>query len=101
MNADAKVWTITDIKATNADAGWYFFSRNTMRFFRSKIFPTVYQGAGGVYFVTSEQPGPSAPREYRVREFNPATGSVVSVGGVFKIGLLARRAARDLSQGAP
>jgi hypothetical protein len=77
-------YTISDIKAANKAAGRFFFERDTMRFFNSRVFRSVYQGPGGVYFVTSEQftgsDGVKAPRTYKVREFDPETGNVSTFG---------------------
>ena len=56
--------TITEMKVANADAGRYFFTRDTMRFFRSRIVPGVIAGR---IFITSEQFDDSSPRLYTVR----------------------------------
>jgi len=74
-------WTMADIKAANKAAGKFFFERDTMRFFKSRACRAVYQGPGGVFFVTSEQ-GPTADdkRRYTVRQFNPDTGEVDTAG---------------------
>lgn len=73
-------WTIADIKAANHVKGGHFFDRSSMRFFDSKILSTVYQGVGGVFFVTSEQfhgsRGYTAPRKYTVRQFYPESGDI-------------------------
>ena len=53
----------------------YWFSPDTMRFFRSRVSDQVYQGPGGIYFVSSER-GPEMPRMYTVRRFRPDTGGV-------------------------
>ena len=55
---------IGEIEAANAAAGHYFFSPDTMRFFKSRILEGVY---GGRYFVTSER-GPGMARRYTIRE---------------------------------
>ncbi len=77
-------YTITDIKSINAAYGQHFFDPSTLRFFRSKILPAVYQGPGGVYFVTSEQfvgsDGRAAARKFTVRKFVPETGGCSTVG---------------------
>lgn len=73
-------WTISDIKAANKRAGRFFFSRATIRFFRSCTLPYVYQGDGGIYFVTSESDGPNGRRHYTVRRFFPETGEVETAG---------------------
>jgi hypothetical protein len=74
------LWTIGAIRAANKNAGFYYFEPSAMRFFDSKIEPRVYQGDGGIFFVTSEQfhgsDGRSAPRKWSVCKFNPETGDV-------------------------
>lgn len=75
--------TIDDIRTANRVRGFHFFSPDSMRFFRTRVGERVYQGPGGVYFVTSEQfvsPGYIDPRKYTVRRFNPDTGNVGTVG---------------------
>ncbi len=75
--------TISEIKAANKRAGFYFFERATLRFFRSRIERAVYEGPGGVYFVTSEQFVGSeytAPRMWTVRKFWPETGDCETAG---------------------
>lgn len=58
--------TIADIKQANEANGMFFFSKDTMRFFASKVYPTVY---GGRFFVTSEKSSfDNLARQYRVRE---------------------------------
>lgn len=72
--------TIETIKAANEAIGHHFFEPDTMRFFKSRILAEVYEGPGGVYFVSSERP-PVGPREYRVRRANPdGTISTMSTG---------------------
>jgi hypothetical protein len=67
--------TISDIKAANKAAGQHWFSRDTMRFFGTRIESKVYKG--GV-FITSEQP-PHGPRMYSVRRAC-ADGTIDTVG---------------------
>lgn len=75
-----RIYDIDDIKMLNKSAGLHFFDPETMRFFDSRTGRTVYQGPGGVYFITSERfhgsNGYSEPRRYTVREFDPKTGKV-------------------------
>jgi hypothetical protein len=69
--------TLDDIKRINAAKGLFFFSPDSMRFFRSRIAPKVFEGPGGVYFVTSEQfefRGARHARRYTVTRFDPETG---------------------------
>jgi hypothetical protein len=54
---------IDEIKQANREAGKFFFSPDTMRFFDSHILTGVI---GGRFFITSEQP-PEGPRRYSVR----------------------------------
>lgn len=63
---------ISDVKREHAAAGGYFFSRDTMRFFNSRIESELYNGG---WFVTSERfedvfSDDVYPREYRVRWFD-------------------------------
>lgn len=69
--------TIEQMKRINAEKGYHFFSPDTMRFFRSRIAPKVFEGPGGVYFVTSEQfefRGELHARKYTVTRFYPDNG---------------------------
>ena len=76
-NKDMGYRTIAEIKAANKRAGYHWFEPASMRFFKSKVLPTVYRGR---YFISSEQaPGPFARRVYTVREANP-DGSIDTVG---------------------
>lgn len=72
------------IKYANRTAGHYYFERSTMRFFNSRVLSRVYEGPGGVYFVTSEQfhgsSGVSKPRRYTVRKFHPDTADISTFG---------------------
>lgn len=64
----------------------YYFSPDTMRFFRSRVDDTAYLSADGelAFFVTSEQfvasSGWRAPRAYSVRVFDRTTGDISTVG---------------------
>ena len=84
MTTTTKNYTISDIKEINAAHGLHFFERSTMRFFRSKTERGVYQGPGGIYFITSEQfvgsDGHAEPRKYTVRCFSPESGCCQTVG---------------------
>ncbi len=75
-----KTYTLSDIKTANRVRGLYFFSRDTLRFFRSRISTRVHQGPGGIYFVTSEQFDERSSRLYTVRCFNPASAGIDTVG---------------------
>ena len=73
-------WSISRIMGANAAAGWYFFSRDTLRFFRSRIGSVVGIGAGCSYFTTTEQYGEHNPRSASLRCFIWATGDINTVG---------------------
>ena len=60
---DRKI-TMSHIRAVNRAAGQHWFEAGSMRFFKSRVHPTVY---GGRYFITSEQ-GPNGIRAYSIRE---------------------------------
>ena len=57
--------TMADVRAANAAAGQYFFSRSTMRFFGSRVESSLYIGG---YFITSEKAGvTSTQRRFTIR----------------------------------
>ena len=68
---------------SKAQPGGYWFSPDTMRFFKSRIHD-VYQvpNAGGWAFITSEK-GPTGVRAYTVRTMNDA-GKIGDGGGGFQ-----------------
>lgn len=72
-------WTIADIKAAMNAAGSHWFDRDTMRFFKTRIHPYVYQGEGGIYFVTSET-NPSGITACSVRQFKPEGPDIKTAG---------------------
>ena len=45
--------TIDDIKRRHIEFGGKFFDKEHMRWFKSRVHSKVYEGTGGVYFVTS------------------------------------------------
>lgn len=83
-------WTIADIRRRNKAAGNYFFDRAAMKFFLSRIDRQVYEGPGGIFFVTSEQYEDSYgnrpfPRGYTVHEFDPISSDIGDLGDFNKI----------------
>ena len=74
--------TMAEIRAANRAAGYYFFERDTMRFFDSRI-ETRGNAIGGRFFITSEQFHGSnnfhGPRLFTVREAKPS-GDIDTVG---------------------
>lgn len=91
-------FTVDDVKRANERAGDHWFSKDTMRFFRSRIVGGI---EGGRYFVTSER-GPSGVRSYTVREALPA-GHVMTVGAfqAYPSARLARIEAARLGKAYP
>lgn len=74
----ATIYTVNDIKSAVRASGSHFFDPGTMRTFGSRVLPNVFQGPGGVYFVTSEKCGDS-PRNYTVRQFFPADAGISTI----------------------
>ena len=71
---------ISEVKQANQRAGYYFFERATMRFFKSRVARSCYATKdGGAYFVTSEQFDHTTPRLYTVRYAKP-DGDIDTVG---------------------
>jgi hypothetical protein len=81
---NATLWTINEIKDAVRATGSHWFDPGTMRFFGSRIGETVYQGPGGIYFITSEKP-PHTQRAYTVRQFTPP-GDIDTIGEVASMG---------------
>lgn len=96
--------TYYSMDTIRSQAKGHFFSSDANRFFRSRYGETVYQGPGGVYFITSEQfvgsTDDAAPRRYTVRQFIPETGSVTTAGEFNQLSRSqAVRLAKQLSDG--
>lgn len=72
------MWTIDEMARKNAAAGGYWFTPGATQFFKTK-YHVVAQGPGGVFFVTSEQP-PQGVRRWSLRQWNPETCTVSTVG---------------------
>lgn len=70
-------WTVNSIKQAARDAGSHWFDPDTMRSFGTEVLPSVYQGRGGVFFVTKDdQYRRELPKRYTVRQFDPADASI-------------------------
>lgn len=82
--------TVYDIELKNRQSGRFFFSKDTKRFFKSRIGNEVY---GGCYFITSEKFNDDSPRLYTIRKASP-DGDVSTVGKfqAFKTSAQARSA---------
>lgn len=84
MVTQQQTWTINDIKNAARAAGSYWFDPDTLRFFKGRVLPSVYQGPGGIFFVSSEQYR-DAPRGYTVRQFHPDNPTVMGTVGEFNV----------------
>lgn len=84
MTTETRFYDLAYIKTANSVRGHHFFEAGTLRFFRSRVGAEVYQGPGGVFFVTSEQfvagDGTAAARLFTVREFKPESGRIEKFG---------------------
>ena len=93
---------IREVEKEHAAAGGYFFSRDTMRFFNSRIESELYNGG---WFVTSERfedvfSDDVYPREYRVRWFDADSPiNIDSVGDAYGSKADAVAAIRALQNG--
>lgn len=76
------VLTVSDVKRINREAGQFFFSPESMKFFESRI-ETKGLLIKNRFFITSEQfissTGQKAPRKFTVRELNRETGGITTV----------------------
>lgn len=71
------IYSVNDIKRKHKG---FWFSKDTMRFFKSKLVQDVFPAnKGKVYFVSSEK-GPDMVRKFSVRCYNLATDSISTVG---------------------
>jgi len=92
--------TVEQIKRRNADAGFFYFSPETMRFFRCRVSPIIF---GGRFFITSEQyramSGDMEPRKYSIR-FAYTNGNIehVSEFQAFRSLAQAKRAAKKAAE---
>lgn len=79
-----KRWTLSAIKEANSDAGNFFFSRDTMKFFGDTMRSFRVQCYGGQIYVVRVKPmrdrsGRNMGGLGDRRLFNPATGDISTV----------------------
>lgn len=101
MKTHIKSISISEIREIYSPGiGRHFFDRDTMRFFRSKLPKTGVTGAGGTYFISSEQFDAHSRRKYTVRQLI-GPGSIKTVGEFqqFPTASQARTAAGHLAAG--
>ncbi len=72
-------YSIQTIKQINREKGRFFFSPAAIQFFNSKIHNKVYQGSGGIYFISSIKFDEHTPRVYSIKKFNPGNGECKTV----------------------
>jgi hypothetical protein len=78
------IYSIDDLKRhyyqMNPNGHW--FDKDTMRFFKCRVAERLeFSPCGKIYFYTSEKgPMDNSPRRYSVREYDPATGNIETVG---------------------
>ena len=76
-----QAWTVNNIQHAMRQAGSHWWDPATMRSFQTWVLPQVFQGPGGIYFVTRDPNFYSDDdRGYTVRRFCPETLEVVLVG---------------------
>lgn len=95
-----KYASIASVKWHNESAGQHFFSPSTLRFFDSRVLPTLY-GAEGSIFVTSEKNPFGDPRAYTVRQIRE-DGSIDTLGEFqgYATAAQAAKAAREFARAA-
>jgi hypothetical protein len=71
--------TMQEIKRHNIEAGYYFFYKDNMKFFKSKIYTKVYEIQGRFLFITSEENWNGKKRFFSIREYYKKTGAVKTV----------------------
>ena len=73
-----KRYTIAEVKEINNENGYCFFSKDSMKFFGTKVESTVYPNNT---FITSDFTDfERNKRGFTVRKFDPKTGSIDTVG---------------------
>ncbi len=76
-----KTYTINGIQAEMTADGSHWWDKSALRYFGSRISSKVYQGKGGIYFVSSEQFDSTRPRGHSCRQYDPATKQISTVRG--------------------
>jgi len=70
---------ITEVKKANKEKGQHFFSRDTLAFFGSKVYPDLYTVAGRQFFITSEDNFNRTETLFTIREVM-ADGDIETLG---------------------
>jgi len=69
-NTPATIWTANTIKEAVRATGSHWYDPDTMRFWGTKVLPEVYQGPGGIFFLTVDDRF-DRTRGLTLREFIP------------------------------
>ncbi len=94
---------ITEIKRDMVADGSHWWDTDTMAFFGTKVSSRVYNGPGGVYFVTEDSaPFHRGPRGYTIREYLPDSLSIRTEGDIVQYGDVewAIESAKTLAKGS-
>ena len=75
-----KTYDINDIQFEMTAAGSHWWDRGTMQMFGCRVSEQVYQGPGGIYFVTSEKSFGDDKRKFTVRQYMPNKKSIETIG---------------------
>lgn len=83
-----EVIRIEEVKEANRKHGFYYFSRDAMQFFSSRVSDRAYKVGTKAYFITSEKNKHSIrgghtdanPRKWSIRVIDLITGRVNTVG---------------------
>jgi len=74
-----KTYTIGMIQSEMTDAGSHWWDSDSLYFFRCRVGEKVYQGPGGIYFVTSEK-SPWDSRKHSCRQYIPSDKKIATIG---------------------
>lgn len=89
--------SIDDVKETyNSKTMGHWFSKDTMRFFKSRLSETAYLCNDHYYFISSEKSGYDSPRRYSVRSMDNDCN--ISTIGEFQEFATLREARSDLAR---
>ena len=66
-----------DVRRKNKESGQYFFSPDTMKFFKSRVESGLIKGK---YFITSEQNQDDDPRLFTVRKYDHKKHDIGTIG---------------------
>lgn len=71
------IYHIDDVKSKSKG---FFFNKDSMKFFSSRLVDEVFPSNKEVFFVTSEKFDHKSPRLFTVRVLDLGSGSIITVG---------------------